>query len=395
MTLKCNAHQPRALVKKYFKVLQEFCGSMLFMNLYLQSKVQQMVSQQKVFDEYLLEEGIKSTDEQFKQELLNNRQFVHSVSSVYLAVASSISGESSEPSTPANHKSPAVAPASSEIELDNEMRNMNGILNQSYLQSNNLGTSLQNFTIFVDGAGIEDINGVYEFYRIFDGAGSFIKHVETTRGSICYMIYRCSMQVSVHEQESHQWFISTPPAPSRPGSCIIPGTVDDIDYYSAPDVNGVEQSPSRSSKPFPTMYLEFMPPRDNWVCEEGVTGLAPSIVFIGSLTTSATNSTINTPQRFGTPNRGGGNAFSPASTGSLQRMLSGSTSGNSDMWQGGAFPPSRTHSGNSMSSATINIDDDRVGIALNSGASLFNNPEYDSDSHSEPERFHYSDDDLL
>jgi len=394
------------------------------MDLYLQGKVEQMIGQQRVFDEYLRDQGGSVDDKQLNQQIRSNRQYVSAVDSVYKAIVDTVRGNVRDgASTPPSghrpthiHTQPnaAVAPASSasastgggmaphDIELDDA----DGVLNDSNLSNSySLGTSLlHNFTIFVDGASVEDINGAYEFYRMNDGAASFIKHVETTQGSVCYMIYRCAMQVSTSEAdshlESHQWFISTPPPPRTPGDLIMPGTNEDKDYYTANDTNANnnQQSPGR---PTLNMYAEFMPPRDNWMCEEGIPGVAPYIIFISSLTTSATNSTINTPNRLHTPNRGvsggGGNAFSPASSGSIQHLLSRSGSGGTgnDNWPGSNFPiqpqpPSRNSSGDSFSStAAMNIDDerdsDRIGIALNSGGSLLGSdiPDYDIDSHSD------------
>lgn len=143
------------------------------------------------------------------------------------------------------------------------------------------------FNIYVDGAGVTEVNGVYQFYQIMDNVTSFVKYGEDLSDRYC--IYRCSMA----ESKDHRWFISMPPKGK------LPGTREDIDYYDAEDMsNHVSATGGEKSRlDISALYDNYMPPRNNWTCCARDAEPAPYIMYVTSLNSSAVNSVANTPGR--------------------------------------------------------------------------------------------------
>lgn len=77
--------------------------------------------------------------------------------------------------------------------------------------------------IFVDGAGLDVVNGVFERQGIFEGAGKFTKKGIWNGNEETFSMFRCNVS-----NNTKHWYISIVP------SGVQPGTNTDIDFYSAP-----------------------------------------------------------------------------------------------------------------------------------------------------------------
>ena len=107
--------------------------------------------------------------------------------------------------------------------------------------------------MIVEGAGLREINGVYERVGTHDGVSRFMRTSRYNGRSVDFMLFRCKLT-----DGTRRWYISIVPENTHPG------TTQDIDFYAVP--HSQQQDPN-------------IPPRDDWIAipSNGGGGPAPQV----------------------------------------------------------------------------------------------------------------------
>lgn len=108
--------------------------------------------------------------------------------------------------------------------------------------------------IIVSDAGVAELEGQYQFVRMHNNAGMFEKAPTMYNGRlVTFTMYRCKLQ-----NNRHAWYISY----TTDGG--LPGTSNDIDFYTAPALYQ-EGRPETN---------DLLPPTSSWTESTG-NGVAP------------------------------------------------------------------------------------------------------------------------
>lgn len=115
--------------------------------------------------------------------------------------------------------------------------------------------------IIVTDAGVPEVDGQYQFVRMHNNAGMFEKPPVLYRSKIVtFTMYRCRLV-----NKNHAWYISY----TVDGS--LPGTQNDVDFYTAPALHQ-EGCPETN---------DLLPPLTSWsVCAGGGNAPSPNITII-------------------------------------------------------------------------------------------------------------------
>lgn len=103
----------------------------------------------------------------------------------------------------------------------------------SRFDENDIDTMLfRDGKVYVKGAGLNVIDGVYESAGTFDRVGKYVKEGIWKDRKEMFSLFRCHVS-----DNTKRWYISIVP------KNVQPGTNTDIDFYSAPVVEELSQNP--------------------------------------------------------------------------------------------------------------------------------------------------------
>lgn len=114
-------------------------------------------------------------------------------------------------------------------------RDQNALSNDSDMNSDDdddsrFGDTMNEYDVMavtVKGAGVEEINGLYELHGSCDEVPKFLKRVTHRGRSMCYYVFRCKLS-----NGERRFYISGVP------DGVTPGTTKDIDYYTVAPIPG-------------------------------------------------------------------------------------------------------------------------------------------------------------
>jgi hypothetical protein len=141
-----------------------------------------------------------------------------------------------------------------------------------------LASALHGTTVVVSAAGALEINGLYSFHKVLNGAGVYRKTPRGEGEMMDVWIYRCRMQ-----NNSLRWFISIAPENRDPG------TEADTDFYYSTAGTG-ESSTEQDT----------LPPPVRWKSIDRKYDPVPCLVITSSTTSDLRSSTLSS-HRGGVP----------------------------------------------------------------------------------------------
>lgn len=142
-----------------------------------------------------------------------------------------------------------------------------------------LASTLHGTTVVVSAAGVWQVDGLYTFHKVLNGAGVYRKTTRYGEELVDVCIYRCRMQ-----DNSLRWFISIIPENRDPG------TEADTDfYYSTAGTHTETQTSIHTTAVTVSASEDALPPHIRWKSIDRKYDPVPNLI-ISSSTTSLRSS---------------------------------------------------------------------------------------------------------